>query len=408
MEGIFSEKSTIYDGSAQYINSDLSYDLPATDVSQARITAKVPYYPLTSLKEPYAPIEFMITPDQYGYIDLKNTQLSILARIVRQDGSSCDNTDIVAPTNLFFQSLFSQVEVYINGTLVMDSPFYPTIAYMTRLLSCNPIEKEHDLKSELWYPDEEPENFVLVAPPASNGFSKRYSHGKNSWQFSLLGKLVGNVFTQPRLLPPNTEVKLVLRRNHPELCLDAPSESKAPFVGCPYRVNLDEAVLYVSKRPITEVVIKMHEDILQKGQSLKFPMVDREIKTFSIPQGVTSHNSDSVVLGKIPKLIVIGLVSQKGWLGNLKKSPFNFQDKKISELTLTWSGEGLESRTINYAFNKPAAKSLDSFLLALDTLRQCASNSELGNGINTQNFKQGEFIQNLIKICKVKKSFLNL
>jgi len=83
----------------------------------------------------------------------------------------------------------------------------------------------------------------------------------------------------------------------------------------------------VSKRPITSAVVKMHEELLNKGETLKYPMVEREIKTFSVPKGVTSHTADSIVLGRIPKIIVVGLVSQKGWLGSLKKSPFNFQHK---------------------------------------------------------------------------------
>ena len=384
---LFSEKPAIYEGSAQYVNADLSYALPATDVSVDKVPAKVPYFPITSLKEPYAPVEFLITPDSYGYIDLKNTQLSILARVVRLDGTFCDTTDIVAPCNLTFQHLFRHVEVYVNGTLVMDCPFYPTMAHMTRLLSCNPLEKEHDLKNEYWYPDEQAENFVLPAagkPP--NGFQRRLQYTHSSWQFSLLGKLVGNVFTQGRLFPPSTEIRIILRRNLPELCLDCAVETKAPYVGCPYRLNLDEAILYVSKKPVTNAVVQLHQELLNKGETLKFPMVEREIKSFSIPQGVTSFTADSIILGRIPKIVVVGFVSQKGWLGNLTKSPVNFQSKHLCEMTLTWSGDSMESRTINYSFLSNPGITLASYLVAVDSLRQTAANPDLGNGIDRDNY----------------------
>ena len=388
---LFSEQPTIYEGSAHYINSDLSYALPPTDVSLDKVPARVPYFPITSLKEPYAPVEFLITPDSYGYIDLKNTELSILARVVRQDGTFCDGTDVVAPCNLTFQHLFSHVQIYMNGTLVMDSPFYPTIAHITRLLSSNPLEKENDLKNEYWYPDDTPEDFTVpAAGQRPNGFQRRLQYTHNSWQFALLGKLVGNVFTQGRLFPPSTEIRIILRRNRPELCLDCAVETKAPYVGCPYRLNLDEAILYVSKKPVTSAVVKMHEELLNKGETLKFPMVEREIKTFSVPQGVTSFTADSVILGRIPKIVVIGLVSQKGWLGNLTKSPFNYQSKQISEMTLTWSGDSMESRTINYLFGSTSGNTTDSFLIALDSLRQTAANPELGNGLNRDNFTDGK------------------
>ena len=401
MEGnsLFSEKPTIYEGSAQYVNADLSYAIPATDVSMDKVSARVPYFPITSLKEPYAPIEFLITPDSYGYIGLKNTQLSVLARVVRQDGTFCDATDVVAPCNLTFQHLFRHVEVYLNGTPVMDCPFYPTMAHITRLLSCNPLEKQHDLKSEYWYPDETPEDFTVPAvgkPP--NGFQRRLQYTNSSWQFALLGKLVGNVFTQGRLFPPSTEIRIILRRNLPELSLDCAVETKAPYVGCPYRINLDEAILYVSKKPVTTAVVKMHEELLNKGETLKFPMVEREIKTFSMPQGVTSFTADSLVLGRIPKIMVIRFVSQKGWLGSLKKSPVNYQSKNISEMMLTWSGDSLESRTINYSFASTVGNTKDSFLVALDMLRQTAANPELGNALDRDNYKKGKETCNCIKI----------
>ena len=118
---LFSEKPEIYEVSAQYENADLSDALPATDVSVDKVPATVLYFPITSLKEPYAPVEFLITPDSYGYIDSKNTQLSILARVLRQAGTFCDTTDIVTPCNLTFQHLFRHV--YVNGTLVMEYPF---------------------------------------------------------------------------------------------------------------------------------------------------------------------------------------------------------------------------------------------------------------------------------------------
>ena len=134
MEGssLFSDKAMIYEGSPQYVNGDLSYATPATDVSIDRVAARVPYFPLTSLKENYAPVEFLITPDSSAYTDLKNTKLAVLARVVRSDGKDCDGTDLVSPCNLLFQHLFKSVEVYINGSIVYDSPNYPIMAHMTR------------------------------------------------------------------------------------------------------------------------------------------------------------------------------------------------------------------------------------------------------------------------------------
>ena len=141
-----------------------------------------------------------------------------------------------------------------------------------------------------------------------------------------------------------------------------------------------------------------HEELLSKGETLKFPLVEREIKTFSIPQGVTSFTADSIILGRIPKIVVVGFVSQKGWLGNLTKSPVNFQSKHLCEMTLTWSGDSMESRTINYSFLSKPGITLTSYLVALDSLRQTAANPDLGNGIDRDNYvAQGKEMCNCTK-----------
>ena len=391
MEGntLFSEKPTLYKGSAEFVSSDLSYGIPATDVSVDKVPIKVPYFPLSSLREQCAPIEFLITPDAYGYIDMKNIELSVLGRIVRQDGKWLDNTDIVAPTNLAFQHLWRQLEVHINNTIVMDCPYYAVMAHMTRLLACNPLEKAGSLKDEFWYPDKTPEDYTIPekGKPA-NGFALRQQWAMGSHQFSLLGKFIGNVFSTNRYFPPSTEIRIILRRNLPELCIDCASDTKAPFVGCPYRFNVDECILYVPRVTVREAVVKQHEEILNKGETLTFPMVNREIKTFTIPKGFSSFTADSVILGRIPRIIVVGLVSQAGWLGKLSKSPVNFQGKTLSEMQLNWSGDAMESRKINYSFLSKT-NPLESILLALDTLKYTAANPELGNGIDRDTYHEG-------------------
>ena len=187
MEGntLFSQKSSKYEGSAEFVTADLSYALPATDVSVDKAPMKVPYFPVTTIKEQYAPIEFIITPDPYSYTDVKNIELLVLGRILRQDGSIIDNKDVVALCNLGFQHLFRQVEVYINGTLVMDAPFYAIMAHMTRLLSCNPIEKEDYLQNEFWFADKEPENFTPKGendPFSPFDHRRAYTLGSRCWE----------------------------------------------------------------------------------------------------------------------------------------------------------------------------------------------------------------------------------
>ena len=56
--------------------------------------------------------------------------------MVNADGSGSDTNDAVGPVNNCLDSLFSQVDVYLNRTLVTPSTnMYANRAYMETLLS---------------------------------------------------------------------------------------------------------------------------------------------------------------------------------------------------------------------------------------------------------------------------------
>ena len=87
----------------------------------------VEHQPLTSL-DSGGPIEFMLPGTGDAYLDLANTYLLIRAKVVRGDGTDLAADTQVAPVNNWLHSLFSQVDVYINDTLVTPSSnTYPIV-----------------------------------------------------------------------------------------------------------------------------------------------------------------------------------------------------------------------------------------------------------------------------------------
>ena len=73
--------------------------------------------PLTSIR-PGAPIEFYIPASTEEYLDLKNSRLHVTCRIIKKNGSPCPQDAIVAPINDFFNSLWSNVELFLNDRLI--------------------------------------------------------------------------------------------------------------------------------------------------------------------------------------------------------------------------------------------------------------------------------------------------
>ena len=105
------------------------------------------------------------------YTDLCNSMTYVRLKVIKQDRTNLGDDTVVAPVNLFLQSLFSQVDVYINGTLVTTaSDMYGYRAYIEMLLSYKEDAKKTQLTSSLLYQDE-PQKFDIVDLDGANAKS---------------------------------------------------------------------------------------------------------------------------------------------------------------------------------------------------------------------------------------------
>ena len=95
----------------------------------------VEHQPMASL-DSGGPIEFLIPGSGDDYIDLANTMLHVQVKVTRANGDDLLLALPVGPVNNWLHSLFSQVDVYLNGTLVTPSTnTYAYRAYIETLLS---------------------------------------------------------------------------------------------------------------------------------------------------------------------------------------------------------------------------------------------------------------------------------
>ena len=68
------------------------------------------------------PIEFEISGSGEDYIDFANSVLYVKAKITANNGGNLAADAEVGPVNLFLRSLFSQVDISLNGTLITPQP----------------------------------------------------------------------------------------------------------------------------------------------------------------------------------------------------------------------------------------------------------------------------------------------
>ena len=294
--------------------------------------------------------------------------------------------DKAAPGQLFFHSMWKSIEVYLNGQLISDSSgYYPYIAYLNRMLTTTEDDKKNNLSDEMYYETTKPDDWEN-----DEGYKQRYKMSKESGVFTMTGPIVANIFNQRKYLPGGVELRIVMRRNDPEFCIDGPDKTKTGFNGTPFKYVIDDATFFAAKRVVLPKVVAMHRSMRESGNSMKYPTNDYQIRTFGISSGTQCLQSDALVLGKIPKAIAVGIVKSSSFLGNIQTSPFNFINADIREITLTYNGEPVEYRSLPLLFKAEAAKGTDDILLALRSLRKTASNETSGNGINRDNYGKGQ------------------
>ena len=77
-----------------------------------------------------------------------------------------------------------------------------------------------------------------------------------------------------------------------------------------------------------------------------------EVKSISVHSGIYGETLDNVILGQIPKRLIIGFVDNKAFNGNRKLNPFNFHHYKINYLSLYVDGKQIPSKPLQPDFTK--------------------------------------------------------
>lgn len=82
--------------------------------------------PISNISSTDTPIEIVVSGAGAEYIDLKKCKLYVKARILKAGGSILDENEKTGIINLPLQSMFSQMDVYLNNKLVsLNTNNYP-------------------------------------------------------------------------------------------------------------------------------------------------------------------------------------------------------------------------------------------------------------------------------------------
>ena len=204
----------------------------------------VKYYPISSIADG-TPIEFSVGGSGQDYIDLANTQLYVRAQLVKNNNNHVDANDHVGPVNLFLHSLFSEIDLKLNDTLVSSTNnTYPYRAYLETVLSYGPAAKKSQLTSALYYKDVS-DHFENSDPSDANtenlGLLSRHAHIRAGRVVDMLGCIHSDLFFHDKYLPSDIGLRLRLVRSKDTFSL----MSSTPAQG--FKVKILDCKLFVRK-----------------------------------------------------------------------------------------------------------------------------------------------------------------
>ena len=344
----------IHEGSCECTKSELDlFSVPATQTSVENGTY-VEYHPISSMMG-NAPIEFDVTASGDDYLDLANSFLCVRAKITRVNDEELDVADTVGPINNFIHSLFSQVDVSLNGTLITSSTnTYAYRAYIETLLSYGFEAKSSQLTSALFYKDDagkmdRPNPLAVDAAQRNAGLATRQSFAAESREIDMMGRFHVDIFFQERYLLNEVNAKIKLVRSNDAFCLMATGVRQ-------FKVVITAATLLIRKVKISPSVYLAHARTLESGTA-KYPIKRVVCKTFTIPAGYLDVSNEKLFSGQLPVRLIVGLVDNRAYNGDRERNPFNFQHFSLTEIAIYMDGQlhGLKPLKLDYAAGRYVA-----------------------------------------------------
>jgi hypothetical protein len=371
----------VHECSCEIPKSELDiFSVPPTQTSIEHGTF-VEYHPISSISQG-APIEFEVSSSGEDYLDLADSYLYVKAKIQRANGADMEDDDQVGPVNNFIHSLFSEVEVSLNGTMISASTAtYPYRAYIENLLNYGSEAKQSQLTSELFYKDTagkmDTANPAANAADSNSGLKDRAQFTNRNGVVDMMGKIHSDIFYIDRYMMNEVGIKLKLCRSKDTFSLMWTGDNA-------FRVFIVGASLLVRKVKLSPSVFLAHAKTLENGMA-KYPIKRVICKSFTVPAGCRDVSNERLFSGSLPTRLIIGCVDNDAFNGSKAKNPFNFKHLNLTELSIYLDGQqqGIKPLKCNYGANEYISSYMSLFS---GTGRQ---NRDLGLDINRSDYKNG-------------------
>lgn len=299
-------------------------------------TEQRPTQPMTN--DRLVQFEFMTAPNEY--VRWSETELYMKLRLLLNGDKGRDLTiddwAAVEPEKNFMHTMIQTINLSINGRLVTKSSIsYPYRAYFDTLIGYSREAKEGHLCSVLWRDDE------MIRWTNEKVDDKE----KFGAYFELRGRLCLDIAQQGRAMLGGMHYKMDIRFNKPEFALWNTHDDLKPDW------QITNISLLVHRSCVSAGTLTAHMRALQHSTA-KYPITRHEIRTLSIPQGMSDVITDQIFNGQLPRRVLVGFVKDAAYRGSFGHRPFNFETFDINHLCFTINGQIYPRSPYTPNFNK--------------------------------------------------------
>lgn len=356
------------------------FSIPPTDTT-AESSFYTEYKPTINIMDSDAKLEFRITGNSNQFIDIYDHFLHVTIKVVNGDGSDLKDNDVSTCNNLL-HSLFQQPDIYLNNKLISNANHcYAYKAFFETLFSYNKEGMETSGACSLFFKDTQ----EGVLDDRNDGYKRRKDYISSSKIVELVGKLRLDIASQQRYILNDTNLCISLTRNSDEFCLLWEPSTAASASTLNPKIKFLDASLFVRKHVLYPSISLSVQKHLQNGLSAHYPLMNSDVKQFTIPSGNQSFIEENVFMGNVPGRIIMGLVSNAAFNGDYKLNPFIFQHFNINYVSLTVNNIPIPMKAMILDFKKQ--KCLLPYYLMLTSLG--LSDDKEGSIISRDEFSKG-------------------
>ena len=326
------------------------------------------------------PIDFIIKESK-EYFDLVETMLSLKLQVVNADGTAIatvgDGKDDVALINNAMHSVFSDVQVLINDKPVEGVPDgnYPHRAYISNLFKFSKDVQVQQLFSEGFVRDDHDN----MDDKGNKGFVARKVWTAAGAAKQFYGKLNCGMFQQERYLVPGVDFQLRLERAKDAFALLNWNRDIQP------KIVIKEALLHMLAVKVNPAIMQNHAVTLARSIPVIYEFNKAEICTVPHREGAENKVKDELFHGRVPKYLLMFMVSSGAFHGDYAKNPFNFKHYGLKSLLLTRDDENIPYERFEPDFATGAC--LREFISLYQSNHLLGKNAVLP--INYDEFKSG-------------------